>query len=395
MTTLVDRPVVDLLDPTFHVGDPHPAYRWMRQHEPIYRDETNNLWCITRMEHLRHVERHASTFISSRGYRSVWVPIETSMISKDDPAHTRQRKLISDRFTPRAAGRREDDIRQLVREAMALFSLSGRVEFVDAFAARIPAITTCRLIGWDDTRWRDVSSWSERVMRIDTMARDPQHGADGLRAVLEIAAAVEPALAERRECPRDDLLSVWASAELDGCPMTEAEINSELGLVIPGGVDTTRTTLSRALILFCQRNDLWEQLAADPALIPSAVEELFRWITPLNNMFRTVAEDTEVDGVAMKAGDRIALVYPSANRDERVFDNPDELDFTRDPNPHIAFGFGTHFCLGANVARVSLRVALEELTSTLTNLRVGAEPVYEANVFVKAVQHFEMAFDRR
>lgn len=232
-------------------------------------------------------------------------------------------------------------------------------------------------------------------MRIDTMARDPQHGADGLRAVLEIAAAVEPALAERRECPRDDLLSVWASAELDGCPMTEAEINSELGLVIPGGVDTTRTTLSRALILFCQRNDLWEQLAADPALIPSAVEELFRWITPLNNMFRTVAEDTEVDGVAMKAGDRIALVYPSANRDERVFDNPDELDFTRDPNPHIAFGFGTHFCLGANVARVSLRVALEELTSTLTNLRVGAEPVYEANVFVKAVQHFEMAFDRR
>jgi cytochrome P450 family 142 subfamily A polypeptide 1 len=232
-------------------------------------------------------------------------------------------------------------------------------------------------------------------MRIDTMPRDPQHGADGFRAVMEIARAADPALAERRECPRDDILSVWANAELDGCPMTDAEINSELGLVIPGGAETTRTTLARALITFCERNDLWEQLAADPALIPSAVEELLRWITPLHNMFRTVTEDTEVDGVQMKAGDRVALVYPSANRDERVFADPDELDFARDPNPHIAFGFGTHFCLGANVARVSLRVALEELTQALTNLRFAAEPEYEANVFVKAVQHFEMAFDLR
>ncbi|HZQ85452.1 MAG TPA: cytochrome P450 [Acidimicrobiales bacterium] len=395
MTTLTERPVVDLLDPTFHVGDPHPAYRWMRANEPIYRDETNNLWCITRMEHLRHVERHATTFSSNRGYRSIWVPQETSMISKDDPAHSKQRKLISDRFTPRAAGRLEDDLRQIVKEAMSLFTLSGRVEFVDAFAARIPSITTCRLLGWPDDLWRDVRSWSERVMRVDTMARDPQHGADGLRAVLEIARAANPALAERRECPRDDILSVWANAEIDGCPMTDLEINSELGLVIPGGAETTRTTLARALIMFCERNDLWEQLATDPAIIPTAVEELLRWITPLHNMFRTVTEDTEVDGVQMKAGDRVALVYPSANRDERVFSDPDELDFTRDPNPHIAFGFGTHFCLGANVARVSLRVALEELTQSLTNLRFGAEPVYEANVFVKAVQHFEMAFDLR
>ena len=391
---LEDRPDVDLLDPAFHVGDPHPAYRWMRQHEPIYRDQ-NNLWCITRMEHLRHVERHASTFISSQGYRSIWVPTETSMISKDDPDHTRQRKLISDRFTPRAAGRLTDDLRALVREAITLFGITGRVEFVDAFAARIPSITTCRLLGWPDSLWRDVRSWSERVMRIDTMPRNPQHYADGFRAVLEIAAAANPALAERRECPRDDILSVWANAELDGCPMSDGDINSELGLVIPGGAETTRTTLARAMVMFCERNDLWEQLASKPELIPTAVEELLRWITPLHNMFRTVAEDTEVDGVKMAAGDRVALVYPSANRDERVFDDPDELDFTRDPNPHIAFGFGTHFCLGANVARTSLRVAFEELTQALTNLRFGAEPVYEANVFVKAVQHFELAFDGR
>jgi cytochrome P450 family 142 subfamily A polypeptide 1 len=395
MTAVTDRPVVDRLDPTFHVGDPHPAYRWMRANEPIYRDEQNGLWCITRMRHLREVEHRASTFISSQGYRSVWVPPETSMISKDDPDHTRQRKLIANRFTPRAVGRREDEVRAVVNEAIGLFLLSGRVEVVDALAARVPSILTCRLLGWEDQRWRDVRSWSERLMRIDTMTRDPQQGADGMRAMFEITSAANAAVSERRDAPRDDILSVWAHAEEHGCPMSNQDIIYELGLVIPGGAETTRTTLARALILFSERNDLWEELAADPALIPSAVEELLRWITPLNNMFRTVKEDTQLDGVVMKAGDRIALVYPSANRDEDVFADPDTVDLRRDPNPHIAFGFGTHFCLGASVARLTLRVALEELTARITNLRPAAPPRYEANVFVKAVEHFELAYDLR
>jgi cytochrome P450 family 142 subfamily A polypeptide 1 len=390
-----DRPVVDLLDPSFHVGDPHPAYRWMRANEPIYRDEANSLWCITRMAHLREVERRATTFVSSQGYRSVWVPGETSMISKDDPDHTRQRKLVANRFTPKAVGRLEDNVRAVVREAIGFFAPTGRVEVVDALAARIPSILTCRLLGWDDERWRDVRSWSERLMRIDTMARDPMQGADGIRAMLELNAAALATLSDRRSCPRDDILSVWANAEEHGCPMSDQDVVYELGLVIPGGAETTRTTLARALILFSERNDLWEAMAADPGIIPTAVDELLRWITPLNNMFRTAVEDTELDGVAMRTGDRLALVYPSANRDEAVFDEPDEVDLRRDPNPHIAFGFGTHFCLGASVARLSLRVALEELTARMTNLRPAQPPRYEANVFVKAVEHFELAYDRR
>lgn len=389
------RPDVDLLDPSFHVGDPHPAYRWMRQHEPVYRDERNGLWCITRMEHLRHVERQAHTFSSATGYRSVHVPTETSMISQDDPGHSRQRKLISDRFTPRAVGRLEDSIREVVQRAIANFAFTSQVEVVDALAARIPAVVTCRLLGWDDHHWRDVSSWSERFMRIDTMGRDLQHLSDGVRAVTELAALVDETIPARRACPADDILTVWATAELDGCPMSIADINSELGLVIPGGAETTRTTISRALVLFAERNDLWEQLAAEPTRIPTAVEELLRFITPLNNMFRTVTEPTEVDGVAMAPGDRVALVYPSANRDESVFDAPDELDLGRDPNPHIAFGFGTHFCLGAHVARQVLRITFEELTAQLANLRWVEAPVYEPNVFVKGVERFVLGFDRR
>ena len=232
-------------------------------------------------------------------------------------------------------------------------------------------------------------------MRIDTMARNPLQGADGLRAVMEIARLVDRTVPERRACPADDMLTAWSQAKLGGCPMTIEEINSELGLVIPGGAETTRTTLARALIMFSERCDLWEQLASDPGLIPVAVEELLRWITPLNNMFRTVATATEIDGIPMAEGDRVALVYPSANRDEAVFDDPDSVDLARDPNPHIAFGFGTHFCLGAHLARLTLRVALEELSARFTRLRPLAEPVYEANVFVKAVARFEMGFDPR
>jgi cytochrome P450 family 142 subfamily A polypeptide 1 len=389
------RPQVDLLDPSFHVGDPHPAYRWMRQHEPIYRDEGNGLWAMTRMEHLRHVERHTEVFSSNRGYRSVWIPTETSMISKDDPAHSAQRKLIADRFTPRAVNALEDEVRAIVSEALGTFVISDRFEVVDTLAARVPSMLTARLVGWPDERWRDVRSWSERLMRVDTMARDAQHASDGIRAVFEIAGAVDPLLAARKACPVDDLMSVWADATIDGCPMSVEEINSELGLFIPGGAETTRTTLARALILFSERNDLWEQLAAAPETIPTAVEELLRWITPLNNMFRTVTEEAELDGVTFSVGDRVALVYPSANRDEAVFDDPDDVDLARDPNHHVAFGFGTHFCLGAHVARLVLRVALEELTPRFTNLRPGGPPQYEANVFVKGVESFDLVVDRR
>jgi cytochrome P450 family 142 subfamily A polypeptide 1 len=177
--------------------------------------------------------------------------------------------------------------------------------------------------------------------------------------------------------------------------MSLADINSELGLVIPGGAETTRTTLARALILFSERPDLWEWLAADPGRIPHAVEELLRWITPLNNMFRVATTDTTVAGVPIATDDRMVLLYPSANRDEAVFDDPYRFDTTRETNAHVAFGFGTHFCLGASLARLELRVLFEQLTQRLTNLEVLTEPDIEPNIFVGAVRSFELGFAAR
>jgi len=274
-------------------------------------------------------------------------------------------------------------------------TMAGQFEVVDTIAARLPATLTCRLIGWPDAHWREVASWSERLMRIDTLHRDPAQLSDAIRAVHELAELTARTVDDRRACPAEDLMSRWATGTLGGEPMSLADINSELGLVIPGGAETTRTTLARALILFAERPDLWDWLADDLRRIPHAVEELLRWITPLNNMFRTAVTEAQIGDVRVEPGDRIALVYPSANRDEAVFADPDDVDLERDPNPHISFGFGTHFCLGAHVARLSLRVALEELIARCTNLRPASMPQYEANVFVKAVARFDLAFDRR
>jgi cholest-4-en-3-one 26-monooxygenase len=168
-----------------------------------------------------------------------------------------------------------------------------------------------------------------------------------------------------------------------------------VGLFIAGGAETTRTAISHGLRAFVDHPEQWEAMAADPSLVPGAVEEVLRWVTPLNNMFRRAGVDTEVGGRPIHRGDRIIMLYPSANRDEAVFDEPFTFDIRRDPNPHVAFGFGTHLCIGTHVARASLAEVFGQLSQRVTNLRVMAEPDVEANIFARAVRSFELGFDRR
>jgi cytochrome P450 family 142 subfamily A polypeptide 1 len=169
----------------------------------------------------------------------------------------------------------------------------------------------------------------------------------------------------------------------------------ETGLFIAGGAETTRTVIARGLAVLTEHPDQWEAAAADPALVHGLVEEIIRWVTPLNNMFRRVVTDDRIGDQPVAAGDRVMLAYPSANRDEAVFDDPFRFDIRRDPNPHLAFGRGTHFCVGANLARLELRRLFGALTQRWTNLRVVAPPDIEPNVFAGAVRHFDLAFEQR
>jgi cytochrome P450 family 142 subfamily A polypeptide 1 len=177
--------------------------------------------------------------------------------------------------------------------------------------------------------------------------------------------------------------------------MTDGTIFNETGLFISGGSETTRTVIARGLAAFCDHPDQWDLLAREPERIPDAVEELLRWVTPLNQMFRSAMREATIGDTVVPEGARIAMLYPSANRDESVFENPFAFDVTRHPNPHAAFGSGTHFCVGANLARFELKVLLEELTSRITDLSIITPPDIEPNIFAGAVRSFELGFKVR
>ncbi|MCU1499810.1 MAG: cytochrome [Acidimicrobiales bacterium] len=386
----------DSLDPEFWVDldAMHEAFRRLRAQGPVARDEANDLWVVLGHAEVLDVERRNDVFVSSQGYRSFDPGGEDNMISLDDPRHAEQRKLISRRFTPKAVRALEPYLAGLVDELVGDFVGQGSLEVVSELAAPLPARLTAHLLGFPEERWAEITSWSERLMRYDA-AVDPAAQSDFLSAIAEFSPPLFRLFDERRGAPADDIISVWANAELGGCPIGRETLVNETGLVISGGAETTRTVIARGLATFVDHPDQWEAMAADPTLVPGAVEELIRWVTPLNNFFRVAAVDTTVAGVEVRAGDRLMLAYPSANRDEAVFDDPYRFDIRRHPNPHVAFGFGTHFCLGASLARYELNLLFTRLARQLTGLTVVDPPDLEANVFVTAVRSLRLGFTRR
>ena len=389
------RPDVDLLDPNFWVGDFHAPLRWMRANEPVFRDERNELWAVTLHHDIQDTEGRSDVFVSGRGYRSYHAPDETNMISLDDPAHAEQRRLVSRRFTPKAVRNHDEWVGNAIDEMVDAFIDNGSVEVIDGLAGQLPTRMTAMLLGWPEDRWPDIKRWAELLMAYDQAPLDNDTAVGMITAIMEFAGDLGPMAEERRGCPMDDLVSVWANAEVGGEPFDANRLVHEVGLFISGGAETTRTVISRGLRTFCDHNDQWELLAQRPELIPTAVDELVRWVTPLNNMFRVAVADTTIGDTAIAAGDRLMLVYPSGNRDETVFDDPYRFDVTRSPNPHVGFGFGTHFCLGASLARLVLNRVLEKLTPRITNLHVASEVVDRPNMFACMVDEFHLGFDRR
>jgi cytochrome P450 family 142 subfamily A polypeptide 1 len=266
----------------------------------------------------------------------------------------------------------------------------GRCEVVHDLAAQLPSRLTAELLGFPEDRWEDLKGWSERLMRTDSILTDPEVAMGMMSAIMEFNGLLGETAAARRGCPADDLVSAWVEADLD-----DMTLMHETGLFIAGGAETTRTAIGRGLAVLAEHPDQWEAAAADPSLVPGLVEEVIRWVTPLNNMFRTATRDDHIGGQPVQEGDRVLLAYPSANRDEAVFTDPFTFDIRRDPNPHLAFGNGTHFCIGANLARLELRLLFGALTQRWTNLRAVSGPDLEPNIFAGAVRRFELAFDPR
>jgi cytochrome P450 family 142 subfamily A polypeptide 1 len=389
--TATDAPPVDLLDPAWwaDLDRVHDLFTWARREAPVYRD-ANGIWVVTRHADVIDVERRSRVFSSRGSYRANIAMEESNMIALDDPEHIEQRRLVSRRFTPRAVQREGDYLRSRVDDLMAAVADEGRLEVVHDLAAQLPSRLTAKLLGFPEDRWEDIRSWSERLMRTDAVTFDNDAAMGVMSAIMEFNPLLQETAAERSGCPADDLVSVWTGAGMGPLPMMH-----ETGLFIAGGAETTRTVIGRGLAVLAEHPDQWDAAAADPSLVPGLVEEVIRWVTPLNNMFRRVLADDHIGEQPVGAGDRVMLAYPSANRDEAVFDDPFRFDIRRDPNPHLAFGQGTHFCVGANLARLELRVLFAALTQRWTNLRIVTPPDIEPNIFAGAVRRFDLAFDLR
>lgn len=397
MSTTAERLVVDLLDPTLYQDQQrmHAAFTWMRANEPVYRDHRNGLWAVTKHAHLKDVERRSQVFASGQGYRAIWNPDEINMIAQDDPRHRQQRMLVQGDLTGHAVAQRKPEIDALVTELLDRALAAEEMEVVESLSGQLPARLTCRLLGYPESMWREVKSWSERLMRIDMRERDGHTFTEFIDANMEFVNAMVPIAQERAKCPAHDFISTWVHARIDGEPLPPQAIVHEVGLFISGGAETTRTAISHGLRAFVDHPDQWEAMAADPSLVPGAVEEVLRWVTPLNNMFRRAVADDHIGDQSVRRGDRVILLYPSANRDEDVFQRPFEFDIRRDPNPQIAFGFGTHLCVGTHVARTTLASVFTQLSQRVTDLRAVTEPDVEPNIFARAVRSFRLGYSLR
>ncbi|HWE57759.1 MAG TPA: cytochrome P450 [Acidimicrobiales bacterium] len=389
----------NLLDPQFYadIDAMHAALRQLRVDGPVWKDRANDLVAVLGHEEIIAVEKRADLFSSDGGYRSVVQPpgLERDMIALDDPDHAAQRSLVSRMFTPRAVRRLIPFIESNIAELIAAVRDRGEMDVVDDLAAPLSSRLAAHIIGFGPDDAPSVRSWSERLMRIDRVPHEPAVMAEFMAAIMEFSQVIGPIADARREAPADDLVSVWATAELNGCPVGPETLVQETGLFISGGAETTRTVIARGLAELAGHPEDWEAMGADPDLIPGAVEEMVRWVTPLNNFFRTALAPASVGGHDVDAGQRLILLYPSANRDERVFKDPYTFDIRRSPNPHVAFGFGTHFCLGSSLARLQLRLLLGQLTRQLKSLEVVELPDIEPNIFAGAVRSFRLGFEPR
>lgn len=378
---------VDFLDPELFRANPHELWSAMREHAPHHVDEPNELLVLTRYADVSDVERRASIFISSEGYRKIWDPAERDMIALDGDEHWTQRDLVKGGFTRRSVAGHEDMVAGIVDDLVAGFAAGGDVDIVGALSAPLPARVTSRLLGYPDDLWPVLKEWSEQLMRLDVRDTDDQAAAGFLSANHGMLDLVRQATDAPR-CPvSSGVMRTWRDA-VDVGVIDRATMLHEMGLFVSGGSETTRTALSHGVRLFCDRADLWNRLAENPVELTTAVDELLRWVTPINNFFRRSASDTTIAGVPVRRGQRVMLVYPSANRDSTVFADPDEFDIRRSPNPHLAFGLGPHRCLGEHVARLELRIALGRLTARFEPPTVVTEPDVEPNLFVRAVRSF-------
>jgi cytochrome P450 len=323
------------------------------------------------------------------------------VVTLDPPRHGPMRRVASRRFTPRALEAQRLEVERIAAGVLARAATAGAAEegdFVERIAAPLPIAVVASILGVPQGDWGLLFRWTNEVIGKD----DPEYRRPGetpgqtmRRARGELHAYFQRLLAQRRREPQDDLVSDLLHADLEGKPLTEEQVLSYCELMVEAGNETTRNAISGGLLAFCEHRDQWERLRVHPELLPDAVEEILRWVSPINHFTRTATEDCEVRGERISSGEQVALFWASANRDEDVFAEPFAFRVDRRPNPHVAFGVGEHFCMGAHVARVELETVFRHLLARLESFE-PAGPVERLSSAVNAgLKHLPLRYRLR
>jgi cholest-4-en-3-one 26-monooxygenase len=395
---------VDLSNPdTFVQGIPHEAFATLRREAPVYRHPGGQtggpFWVVTRYEDVARINKDNILFSSHRNTALIFDPDpetlaqqQLMMLNMDPPMHTRYRLLVNKGFTPRMVGQLEANARVLTNQILDEVIERGECDFVTDIAAELPLQIICELLGVPQEDRHQIFDWSNRLIG----SEDPEYEGSvetAFEASAELYAYFNRLAAERRVDPRADLVSVLNVAEVDGDTLSELELDLFFLLLSVAGNETTRNLIAHGMLALMEHPDQRAKLLANPDLLSGAVEEMLRWGTPVMQFRRTATEPTMIRDQPIAEGDKVVIYYMSANRDETVFEDPYTFDITRSPNEHVAFGGGgPHFCLGANLARLEIRVMFEEILRRMPEMEMTGPAQRLRSNFINGIKHLPVAF---
>ncbi|HUA34687.1 MAG TPA: cytochrome P450 [Candidatus Binataceae bacterium] len=387
-------------------GYPHAEWAYLRRHKPVFWCEwphTDPFWAITKHADIVQISKQPKLFINSKRLL-VFVPDQPSdeepvppfrhLLNMDPPEHGDYRTIVSRRFTPRAVRELQPEIERVTREV--LDKLVGRTEcdFVIDISSKIPLAVIAELLGVPHQDWDRLFRWTNQVIG----GGDPEFQEGGSQdetfdqARMELFNYFTEMVNKRIKNPTNDITSIVANSTVNGGPMPQFEMLSYYLLLVVAGNETTRNATTGGLQALIENPEQFRRLQKDPSLIKTAVEEIVRWTSPVIQFTRTATEDTEIRGQKIRAGESLCLFYPSANRDEEVFEDSFKFDVGRTPNPHVAFGIGEHFCLGANLARLELEVIYRQLMERLEYAELNGPIERLRSSFVGGIKHMPIKF---
>jgi cytochrome P450 len=398
--TAAGRPGTELaagiLAAGLYADDPHPLFTRLRAEAPVAWNEEHGFWAVTRHADVSAIGFDHETFCAGRGIlvEEIGVTYETppTMMHTDPPAHTRYRRLVQPGFKPSVVRALEPAIRARAAALVDGITAGVAVDVVPALSVPLPLQVISEIMGLPVEDWERFYQWSEAV--IPGATDWPEEKRNQLQG--EMITFLIDLSEKRRADPTGDVLSELARVNPDGDQLSEAELAMFLVQLLVAGNETTRNLLSGGLVACAENPGQWERLVADRALVPAAVEEMLRWTTPVVSFMRTATRDTELSGVAIAAGEPVLMVYASANRDEEVFGPTSaSFDVGRHPNPHIAFGFGNHFCLGAALARLEGRIVMEQLLDRFAAVERAGAVERSGSSVIAGVRRAELSFAAR